>query len=85
METQVSKIKGRHLTQPRYAGYPVGTMSATCTRTSKSVAVVVVAAKRAARRDGVRVFRHFARLEADSVKVALSCPTHAARRVPLIP
>jgi len=37
---------------------------------------MVVAAKRAARRDGVRVFRHFVWLEAGSVKMALSHPAH---------
>ena len=41
---------------------------------------MVVAAKRAARRDGVRVFKRFSWLEVGSIKVALSRPTH--QRVP---
>ena len=50
------------------------------TRTPKSVGAVAVAAKHAARRDGVRAFKHFSWLEVGSVKVAFPRPAH--QRVP---
>jgi len=42
-----------------------------------------MAAKRAARSDGVRVFRQIVKLGVGSVKAALSCPAHPRVTLPV--